>query len=432
MVGSGYPSIYCLYRDPKKIGLNEKHPANLEIIQGDLLQPSSYTSILKQVDTVIHLAAVTGKTSREEYSKVIGQGTRKLLSGCQEAGVRNILYISTIAVNFQNKKRYFYAHSKQEAEEYVRQAGLNYTILRPTIILGGGSPVFAGFSLFAGLPVVPIFGRGDTKIQPVHAEDVVRVILHILEHSVFNNTTLELGGPQVISIREFLKMIHRMKKGKTARFIRFPMGMTVFLLSVVEPLLYSILPFTLGQLATFRNDGTAKENEVQLKLSAGFKNMEAMINDSMQPQQLVLRPSDLEKECRIFCSYLLGKKANAYILDKYTDCHRRVDMSAKNEFDNFLVKKASKNTLLTKLCDSYSRFFYPRSLLRKKLIYLLAILETSSPYSQIIDRSDEKGKSWLGFQIIIRGLGFAFSLFFSFFFLFPFQILLKSKSVGNE
>lgn len=423
--------VYCLVRDPKKMDLNQTIPDNVKIVQGDLKQPSSYLPVLKGVDTVVHLAAVTGKSSKKEYHRVIARGTRELVSACRQSGVGALLHVSTIAVTFRKTRRYFYAHAKQRAEEFVRDSGLNYAILRPTIILGKGSPVFSGFALFAGLPVVPLFGGGGAKIQPVHVDDVARAVLHIVDHGLFDNTVIELGGPDILSIRAFMNRIHEEKKGEPARFIRFPMGLTAFALGMAEPLLYPILPFTLGQLATFRNDGTAEESRGQGKIPAGLKSLDEMIHDSLRPPSDHRTHQALENECRVFCRYLMNEPPSPYVVEKYLDCHRRVDLGYKNRFDRFLLNRASKRPLFTKLCDSYSRFFYPRSLLAKKLIYLLAILETSPHFSRIIDRSDEKGKIWLGLQGVFRGVGFALSLITSFFFLLPFQVLLKSKKMGD-
>jgi NADH dehydrogenase len=429
--GSSYDTVFGLSREPENFLFPDKKPKNLKIIRGDLSNPESYKSVLSQVDTVVHLAAVTGKAPRNTYRTINTLATRDLLEACQESGVRHFLLISSIAVKFTRNQRYFYAHSKLQAEDEVRKSKLSYTILRPTIILGAGSPVFNGFSRFIGLPLIPIFGKGRERIQPVHVSDVAEVIRYILDNALFKGEIIELGGNQVLTIKDFMKqMASRSGTGKS-RFLHVPLGPMVLSLLLTEPLLYPVLPFTLGQLATFRNDGLADSHATIDKLSSGFQDVAQMVDDSFLAQESDGRRHELEEECRIFCRYLIGQQADSYVTEKYVDVHRKIALKASNKFDRILAKLGAKNRILTRMCDSYSRFFYPMSLLRKKLAYLLAILETASPYAQTIDRSDNRGKFLLILIMGFKGMAFAFFLLSSFALLFPLQVLFKSKKTGD-
>jgi len=156
-----------------------------------------------------------------------------------------------------------------------------------------------------------------------------------------------------------------------------------------------------------------------------------MVDDSFRAQESDRQRRELQEECRIFCRYLIGKKSDSYVTEKYVEVHRKISLKASNKFDRILARLGAKNRILTRICDSYSRFFYPVSLLRKKLAYLLAILETASPYAQKIDQSDNRGKFLLIMIMGLKGMAFAFFLVISFAFLFPLQILFKSKDTGE-
>ncbi|MBI3682251.1 MAG: NAD-dependent epimerase/dehydratase family protein, partial [Acidobacteria bacterium] len=58
---------------------------------GDLLDPRTYAAKLAQCDTVVHLAAVTGKAAADSYFRVNREGTRILVEEARRAGVRNFL-----------------------------------------------------------------------------------------------------------------------------------------------------------------------------------------------------------------------------------------------------------------------------------------------------------------------------------------------------
>lgn len=426
---TGYQNIYCLVRKPLDPHLQEL-PDRFKMISGDLENISEIDAIPKDVETVIHLAAVTGKSKPKHYFTVNAAGTQALLEMCKQSNVKHFLLVSSIAAKFKDIRHYYYARSKQQAESQVIQSGLKYTILRPTMIFGKGSPIIDGFMRFTGLPLIPIFGKGDVKVQPVHVADVAETLSHIIRTSRFNNEVIELGGKETITIQNLLNRIRQKQKKGKSRFFHIPFPLTTFFLTILEPLFYPLLPLTRGQLATFKNEGTIQENEVFLKLSPQFKNLDSMIEDGFQPDET--QPADYQKECQIFCRYLTGHKANDYVIKKYIDCHAKVDLKARDKFDSFLVKLASKSPFFTRFCDSFTRFFYSPSLLRKKLVYLLAILENSPPFCSYMDKADKMGKVGLLLAIGLKGITFGFFLFFSFLFLFPLKILLSSKKIPEK
>src|SRR5262249_28211951 len=134
-----YDSIYCLTRS-EFAARNLGNQKRFHWLVGSIFDSDVYGRCLDSSDIVIHLAATTGKARPEEYFRVNAIGTRYLVEQCKRRGVKNFLLVSTIAVKYRNKSDYPYAQSKQEAEEAVKQSGLNYAIVRPTIVLGKESP----------------------------------------------------------------------------------------------------------------------------------------------------------------------------------------------------------------------------------------------------------------------------------------------------
>lgn len=437
---SKYRKIYCLERKQEDVQLPENDdgttPENIEIIEGNLLDTSSYQETLKEVDSVFHMAALTGKVKPQDYFKVNAYGTMLLLDRCKEAKIKNFLFISSIAVAFRNKHRYFYAHSKEQAENYVKSSGLNFTILRPTMIMGKGSPVFEGLSRLAGLPVIPVFGKGDPLIQPIHVEDMAKVLRNIEETSRYHGETLEVGGPEKLSIEDFMKKIARARRGgdnessAPPRTLHLPVGLIAFFLSILERVVYGLLPLTVGQLASFRNDGTAEKNTLTSKLFPFMKGMDEIVTESLAKDRPPDIPPLLMRECRVYNKYLAGQIPNNYILEKYNYCHQKVNLEPVDFFDSFLLKLSRIRPFFTRMTDAYSRFFRPTSTVRRKLAYLVAIIEVSPPYFRFYDSADGGGK--LGFLVkaAFKGVGLALHLLFSFLLFFPLQVLAKITTRG--
>ena len=253
----------------------------VRLVRGDLNQSASYAADLAGADTVLHLAAVTGKARPHDYLRTNVEGTRALVERCRAAGVRRFLFVSSIAVTFPDTRRYYYARSKAEAERIVAASGLDFVILRPTIIVGPGSPVLAGLRKLAGLPVVPVFGDGRAKVQPIFVADLVDLILMVLEQERFRGETLELGGPQTPTIQEFMGEIHLRLCGKRARFVHLPLSLVLPSLALLEHVAYPVLPVTVGQLSTFRFDGTAAPNALLDSHRARLTTLSEMVRRSL-------------------------------------------------------------------------------------------------------------------------------------------------------
>jgi len=252
LAAGGKQRIVCLSRSK----LAGQAPENTVLVAGDLLDTNSYSSALRDCHTVVHLAAATGKRAPAEYFRVNRDGTEALAAEAKRAGVQRFLHVSTIAVKFRDLAHYPYARSKQEAEAIVAQSGLRWTIIRPTIIAGRGSPALDGLARLASLPIVPVFGDGRTLVQPVFVDDLAACLEAVLEEGGLAGRTLEIGGPETVSIEGLLLRLRQARGFGAARVLHLPARPIATCLAWVEPFLRPLLPVTAGQLASFTNPGT--------------------------------------------------------------------------------------------------------------------------------------------------------------------------------
>jgi nucleoside-diphosphate-sugar epimerase len=231
-------------------------PGSCTWVQGDLRQPESYAGALRGAHGVIHLAAATGTAPPHVHEQVNALGTAGLVRAAQEADVPRFLLVSSIAAGFTDVRRYPYARAKLAGEETVRRSGLRHVILRPTIILGPGAPVLAGLRRLARLPVVPLFGGGKARVQPIHVDDLAALLGALVADDRFNGETLAAGGPDVVTMKELLQEIRRLEAGRAGMMLPIPVGLPSAILWAAERAGVP-LPVTAGQLASFVQDGTA-------------------------------------------------------------------------------------------------------------------------------------------------------------------------------
>ncbi len=93
-------------------------------------------------------------------------------------------------------------------------------------------------------------------------------------------------------------------------------------------------------------------------------------------------------ECQIFCEYLVQQSPDTDIIQKYQSAHHSGNISLPkiaHPFEGWLLVIARTHPFLTRLADSYSRFLFPCSILRKKLVLLLAILESGKHNESFAD-----------------------------------------------
>lgn len=423
---SCYERIYCVSRGGGAALANVADPAKFEFIRADILDPKLYESALAKCETVLHLAALTGKRPPAEYFKVNHEGTKILLDECKRVGVRRFIHISTIAAKFTDKSHYHYAQSKELAETAVRQSGLAYTIVRPTIVIGANSPVWKTFSKLGKLPVTPIFGDGSAKIQPIHVDDLVECLVSVLKNDQLAADIIELGGPDQATFGQFIKSIHTLYHPGQSRTLHIPLRPMLMFLSLLEKPFRAVLPVTAGQLCAFYNDSTIEPNSIFEKHQSQMKGSDQMLADIRDDEIKIGTADQLDRECAVYSTYLIGAAPDSYILNKYREAHRAshtLRVCNPTVLGQRLIGFSCRSPFFTSLADTYSRFFCPRSLFRKKLILLLAILESSPSSYEYFDKPDPGGIALLLISMFIKGILFATRLMLAMILLLPIHVM---------
>lgn len=119
----------------------------------------------------------------------------------------------------------------------------------------------------------------------------------------------------------------------------------------------------------------------------------------------------VRKECQCYSRYLAGVAATPYVVEKYLEFHgRREGFTTMGRFDRWLVAASAQGPLWAKLADSYAARFARHSMLRKKLVLMLALLECAPPASAYLDAVDGGGRLRLWARLAMRVAGAALAL----------------------
>jgi len=400
-------------------------------IVGDLLDSSTYQKEIEGCDVVVHLAAATGRAAPREYTRVNVAGTRTLLNACKAAGVRKFLHVSTIAAGYADQSYYPYAKTKAEAEAVVRDSGLDYAIVRPTIVLGSNSPIWNTLLKIAKLQLIPLpQGRRPVMVAPIHVHEVARALEVLLQSGRFEGETLEVGGPDAIYFREFLEMIQSALHGRPGRVVNIPLGFIRAPLSVIEPIARPLMPVTAGQLAVFANDSVPADNWLLARICTDMPSTSDMISALLAPGRAFdgrgstasapLGPRSpttdaravIEKECKIFATYMTSKPPSKYVTEQYAAAVLAHGLAADDDlscFDRAALRLARSGSAFTRGADAFCSIFARRSVLRRKLIVLAAILESVAPTNEAMDRVTSRSAAGVLASLIGYGAAFAVS-----------------------
>jgi NADH dehydrogenase len=214
--------VRCLVRDLR--GGAKLAAWGCALVEGDVTDPESLRRAVAGVDTVIHLVAIR-QGRREQFRRVMVEGTRDLLAAAKDAGVRRFVHMSALGTSEETKDLVPYYGAKWETEQQVQGSGIPSVIFRPSFVFGPDGGILPTFAKVARLlPVTPIIGSGRQRIQPIWAGDLAKYFAEAVERDDVVGRIFELGGPDVVSWSEFWERLKRVR-GIRRPSIHVPIGL---------------------------------------------------------------------------------------------------------------------------------------------------------------------------------------------------------------
>jgi uncharacterized protein YbjT (DUF2867 family) len=178
---------------------------------------------------VVHLVAIPDERRGRSLEAVNVGGTKHVLAAAEKAGVRRLVHLSALGVT--DDPRLEFLSSKWRGEQAVRSSGLEWVILRPSLLFGEGDGFFTLIrtTLTWWSPgIVAIPGDGTTRFQPLSVDDLALAIERSLVDADRAGSVYELGGPAYLTYREIVDRVMR-ATGKR----RLKLNMPVPLLSAI-------------------------------------------------------------------------------------------------------------------------------------------------------------------------------------------------------
>ncbi len=189
----------------------ERGVDRLQVRVGDIENVDSVVAAATGCDAIVHLVAIPRDWSGgRDLDRVNHLGTANVVAAAQRAGVRRFVHLGALGV--EERAGLNYASSKARGERVVRESGLDYTIIKPSLIWGERDGFFNIVAALVRIPApaVPVPGNGKSRFQPVWAGDVARAIVTVLADAKGSiGRSYELGGPRYWTYAEITREVAR-------------------------------------------------------------------------------------------------------------------------------------------------------------------------------------------------------------------------------
>ena len=180
----------------------------IERVEGDVRSRHTLETAIAGCDVVVHLVGIIREHPARgvTFDRVHVDGTINVLEIAQAAGVRRFVHMSALGTRPGARSRYH--QTKWIAEEAVRSSPLPWTIFRPSIIYGRGDEFVSMLAkMIRRLPVIPVIGDGQQRLQPIPVEQVAEAITLTVIRPDTAKQTFEVGGPEAVTMLTLIDMI---------------------------------------------------------------------------------------------------------------------------------------------------------------------------------------------------------------------------------
>ena len=182
--------------------------AQLRLVRADIHDDGSVAEAIAGADGVVNAVSLYVEHGKETFQAVHVEAAERVARQAHKAGIKQLVHVSGIGSDANSRSKYIKARGQGELA--VRSVFADTTLIRPAVMFGPDDAFLTTLlGLLRRLPVYPMFGRGETRLQPAYVEDVSEAIARSMQRPEAKGTTFECGGPRIYSYEELLRNVAR-------------------------------------------------------------------------------------------------------------------------------------------------------------------------------------------------------------------------------
>ena len=209
-------TVICRKREHAKLLFTQP---TVEIVEADARNVDSLAAATRGCDAIVNLVGILYETSRSTFRDQHVGVTEAAIEACRRNGIRRYIHMSALNADPDGASKYL--QSKGEAEQKVTSSGLDWTIFRPSLIVGPGDKSINTFARMAQwMPVILVPGA-STRFQPIFVGDVARAFAASLDDRMTHSQRYPLCGPRIYTLRELFAFAAR-QMGRKPLILKTP------------------------------------------------------------------------------------------------------------------------------------------------------------------------------------------------------------------
>ena len=337
--------------------------SGVEIALGSMSDRASLDEALKEVDGVVHLAAV--KLDEKDSFETNVLGAKNLVDACKKNKVKFIINISSSSTKIKEKGKY--ALTKSMADKIIMDSSIPATTLKPSIVYSDmENAVFGALARFANLPITPVIGDGKCKFYPIDVVDLAKIISHAISNNNIRGKIYDIGGPDAISINEIIEKISVEIFGKKkARLFHIPKSFGILLAKTLA-LVMDKPPITMSNILGSTQD-------ISWDANSAFKDFDFKPASFDKGIEKIKKEFE-KKEAKVIYDYIYSNSGTDFKLTP--ELEKRYFRALKNnDLEHSLDKIFLRFPFSIGPCDAISKFFYSSSSLQRRLLIGAALVE---------------------------------------------------------
>ncbi len=186
--------------------------ANLQVVQGDLLESETLRSIPNDIDVAYYLVHSMSSQNRKDFEHLESICAANFVSAIAKSKIKQVIYLGGIS-NDNNLSQHL--RSRRFVEEILRQGNYHLTVLRAAIIIGSGSASFEIIrDLVEKLPVMIAPKWLNVRCQPIAIRNVIQYLTGVALQEASYDKVFDIGGPEIVTYKQMLEGYAHVRKLK--------------------------------------------------------------------------------------------------------------------------------------------------------------------------------------------------------------------------
>lgn len=190
------------------------------------LNTADWLGAVQDIDVVINAVGILRESGTQRFDALHHRAPVALFQAAAAAGVKRVVQVSALGADDDATTRYHL--SKKAADDALLAMPMQSIVVQPSVVVGQGGASTAMFTMQAKLPLIPLPGRGEQVVQPVHIDDLVDVVMTLATNDDmagrYGGSRVAVVGPKALTMREFYAELRAALGIKApARFMNIPM-----------------------------------------------------------------------------------------------------------------------------------------------------------------------------------------------------------------